>query len=625
MAVKFYVILLIICIFCSGEIIYSQNTNGTQDVQLSVTKSIEQTKIEAELNKLKKEDRAENLSGIIELNSKLEKITGTGRIEMGSLINTGNYGSLIRFNPQPGTGGFTDDITNTRIYTNDNRKIKGIAAAIEQRGSTAGKLWSVVIYSADSLSPDTLKVYYSVNNGLSWNLFVSGNIRPGDFVTPDDMDMELVENTTGQKYLWVAFGFKQSSGRKAVGSFVLQVPNLNGTFFNLMEWASGDSTKNFYNIRLTSDNARYAATPYIFIACSFDSTDGSGNRVNSQKFARILSPYSLTNPAISYMQPKYYWYENSSSYPRTSYTDIAYFNNGGEDSVEVSFCGVPDSTKIYFAKSDINGNPPVSSNGAGGNIGGSEPGSYKTNARLSSNGNENGSIVCVFRQNSGANRNVKWFSTSNFGNFASGFSESSLLGSSVNQNYSPEIIGVRNGNTHYITFLTKAAEDSIHFIAMNSAGLLNHTFRMNYFTASDVIAPKPLFRYQNNDSCFMIYSEEGPKNLISTAGCSGNPIGLINNQLPAEYALLQNYPNPFNPTTTITFSIPGKAFVKLTVYDVQGKEVAVLADSEYLPGRHEFVFNANGLASGVYFYKLDAAKGGSESGYTEIKKMVLLK
>ncbi len=617
---KFYVILhslALLVLFQSYCI--SQNTTGKKVSSIQSIKSEKQLKIENELKKLKHEDKTENLVKIIELNSHLEKITGSGKTEMGCLIKENNYGSLIRFSTQPSSGGFTDDITNTRIYTNDNRKIKGIAAAIEQRGATAGKIWSVVIYSADSLSPDTLKVYYSVNNGLSWNLFVSGNIRPGDFVTPDDMDMELVENTTGQKYLWVAFGFKQPSGRKAVGSFILQVPVLNGTFFNLMEWAQGDSTKNFYNIRLTSDNARYSATPYIFIACSFDSTDGAGNLVNSQKFARILSPYSLTNPSFSYMTPKYYWYENSSSYQRTSFTDIAYFNNGGEDSVEISFCGVPDSTKIYFAKSDINGIPPVTSIGAGGNIGGSDPTRYKTHARISSNGNDNGSIVCTFRQFSSGNWNVKYFSSSIYGNFTGSFNESPLLGSLANPNYMPEIIGVRNGNTHYITFLTSSVEDSIHFIAMNNTSILNHVYRMNYFSASEVIAPKPLFRYQASDSCLMVYPEDGPKNMISSAGCQGAPIGMINNQLPAEYSLQQNYPNPFNPSTRINFSIPQKAYVKMTVYDVQGKEVAVLADSEYFQGTFELTFNAASLASGVYFYKLQAG------GYSEIKKMVLLK
>ena len=628
MVFKFYVHFLMICsFFISTTALYAQNTTGNFETPVRFKKSENQVEIEQELKRLKKQDRAENLTKIIELNRQLEEITGTGKTETGSLQDGNNYGSLITFH-QPSMGGFTDDIRNTRIYTDGNRKIKGIAAAIEQRGSTAGKLWSIVVYSADSLSPDTLEVYYSLNNGVSWNMYVSGNIRPGDFITPDDLDMELIENNSGQKYLWVAFGFQRVSGRKAVGAFVLQVPSLNGNFFNMIEWPASDSIKSYYNIRLTSDNAQYAGTPYIYIACSFDSVDGGGSKVNSQKFARILNPYSMVNPVFSFMAPKYYWYENSGAITRQTYTDIAYFNNGGEDSVEVSFCGVADSTKLYFAKSDILGNPPVSSIGAGGNIGGSNPNSIKTHAKLSSNGNNSGSVVCTFRELNNGLWNVKWFSSANFGNFESGFSDSPLLGSTVNTNYAPEIIGVRNGSTHYISFFTDAPEDSIHFVSMNSGGLLNHVFKMNYYTGSSVIAPKPLFRYQTGDSCLLIYSEEGPKNMISSAGCTGAPIGLIhlNNELPSEFRLMQNYPNPFNPVTKITFSVPTKAYINLKVYDVQGKEVAVLADSEYNSGNYEVSFDASLLASGVYFCRLDAREAGNAAGgFTDIKKMVLLK
>ena len=161
---KFYGIFTIICIFCIASAnLNSQNTKVPGNFVTDVKKSDKQIEIESELKRLKKQDETENLSKIIELNKQLEKITGTGKTETGSLMDGNNYGSLINFH-QPSMGGFTDDIQNTRIYTDGNRKIKGIAAAIEQRGSTAGKLWSVVIYSADSLSPDTLKVYYSVAN-----------------------------------------------------------------------------------------------------------------------------------------------------------------------------------------------------------------------------------------------------------------------------------------------------------------------------------------------------------------------------------------------------------------------------------------------------------------------------
>jgi hypothetical protein len=69
-------------------------------------------------------------------------------------------------------------------------------------------------------------------------------------------------------------------------------------------------------------------------------------------------------------------------------------------------------------------------------------------------------------------------------------------------------------------------------------------------------------------------------------------------------ALSQNYPNPFNPTTTIKFQIPGSQFTTLKVYNVLGKEVAVLLEENLPAGEHTVQFNAASLASGVYFYSL---------------------
>lgn len=589
-------------------------------------KSSLQLSYERGLNRLKQEDRVENISKIVELNGKLESLTGNGRTDLVQINSRGEKGGMISFQPPfNNEGSVTDDIQNSRIYTDPNRKVKGIAASIEQRGLTAGKMWSIVLYEADPVTPDTFIVYYSLNGGSSWNEFVSGNIRPGDKVIQDDLDMELVENNTGQKYLWVAFGFRQANGSGSIGAFILQVPALNGAFINMLEWPARDSTKNYYNVRLCSDNAKYAATPYVFIACSFDSLSGNGSRVNSQKFARILSPYSISNPAISYMAPSFYWYENSAA-PRFTYTDAAFFSNGGADSVILSFCGVSDTGKLFFAKCDILGNPPVTSNGAGANIGGSEPNAPKTWARLSSNGNDNGNIVCTFRQYISGNWMVKWFSSGSCGNFSAPFNESSLYGSTANQNSKPEIIGVRNGSTHYITYVTSSAEDSIRFISMNHTSVLNTVSRMNYYPVSDSVVPKPVFRFTSGDSCICVYSEEGPLNFISASGCSGAPIGILSNQYPSGFVLNQNYPNPFNPSTTIKFSIPERGKVKLTVFDVSGKQAAVLTDRVTAAGSYEVTFDAGGLASGVYFYRLEVRSNGtSEGGYTEIKKMVLLK
>jgi hypothetical protein len=89
--------------------------------------------------------------------------------------------------------------------------------------------------------------------------------------------------------------------------------------------------------------------------------------------------------------------------------------------------------------------------------------------------------------------------------------------------------------------------------------------------------------------------------------------------LPTDYALHQNYPNPFNPSTTIRFGLPEAARVRLTVYDLLGREVEVLADERLRAGVHEYQFNAARLASGPYFYVLAA------NGERFANKMLLVK
>ena len=91
------------------------------------------------------------------------------------------------------------------------------------------------------------------------------------------------------------------------------------------------------------------------------------------------------------------------------------------------------------------------------------------------------------------------------------------------------------------------------------------------------------------------------------------------NLKPEIFELYQNYPNPFNPSTIIRYSIPKKSNVSLKVYDLLGKEIATLVNSEKLPGNYEVEFSAYGLASGVYFYKLNA------DNFSKIKKLMILK
>ena len=109
-----------------------------------------------------------------------------------------------------------------------------------------------------------------------------------------------------------------------------------------------------------------------------------------------------------------------------------------------------------------------------------------------------------------------------------------------------------------------------------------------------------------------------------------NAIHTVSSEIPKQFSLSQNYPNPFNPTTKIKFAIPKESFVKITIFDIPGREVSTLVNEELKTGIYEVDFSATGggnnLSSGVYFYKLIASQAGSSTGdYVETKKMILLK
>jgi len=77
-------------------------------------------------------------------------------------------------------------------------------------------------------------------------------------------------------------------------------------------------------------------------------------------------------------------------------------------------------------------------------------------------------------------------------------------------------------------------------------------------------------------------------------------------EVPVRYMLEQNYPNPFNPTTVVRYQVPVASTVRLVVYDILGRELSVLVNERKAPGSYSVKFDASGLASGVYLYRLQA-------------------
>ncbi|NWG27512.1 MAG: T9SS type A sorting domain-containing protein [Ignavibacteriaceae bacterium] len=115
----------------------------------------------------------------------------------------------------------------------------------------------------------------------------------------------------------------------------------------------------------------------------------------------------------------------------------------------------------------------------------------------------------------------------------------------------------------------------------------------------------------------LIYEWEEPGYFYSLKGCivEGDTFGIITNvelkrdKIPRDFTIKQNYPNPFNPSTTIEFILPEEAEISLRIYDILGRQVSIIYEGVKEAGIHRYHWNASGLASGIYFCRLNAFEG----------------
>jgi len=192
--------------------------------------------------------------------------------------------------------------------------------------------------------------------------------------------------------------------------------------------------------------------------------------------------------------------------------------------------------------------------------------------------------------------------------------------------------------------LNTPLNDSAYIYCDNTSGLwyrhsrdtynfANHTYTAEIFGWSSYFESFNYHIYAvniglayHNTRGLMSYYEEVLKGCIINSVIIGDtafPVGInnVNSEIPEIFSLSQNYPNPFNPTTKIKFDISGSSAAQtfLYVYDLIGREIAVLVNQHLKPGTYEVDFDGSNLPSGVYYYKLESG------GFIETKKMVLIK
>ncbi len=184
-----------------------------------------------------------------------------------------------------------------------------------------------------------------------------------------------------------------------------------------------------------------------------------------------------------------------------------------------------------------------------------------------------------------------------------------------------------SGDRFYVdAVLTKGGIDNIS-VAVGAVAISAAASSYTQFSAT--------FTYITSDipdTCYIQISIVGPGTGAQSSPHAGSYYLLddltfsgstdVENQsslVPVAMNLNQNYPNPFNPSTTISYSLSKASYVKLRVFNILGKELTTLVDGFQSAGNHSARFLASNMASGVYFYRLEA------EGYTAMKQMLLVK
>jgi len=273
--------------------------------------------------------------------------------------------------------------------------------------------------------------------------------------------------------------------------------------------------------------------------------------------------------------------------------------DGGNSWVQQFNYGPNNPHKIFFINTDTG----WTSNGSGRKL-------YKT-----INGGMNWNLQYTFSSDIGD----VFFNNSN-----EGFISSARMYKSTNggNNWTQSQSDVAGDKIDFVSDLTGWAGVNFFLVSKTTDGGINW-----YYQSS------PIFNNSSINGVDSLRAWAGGNGLVRTTDGGGLVmiVKQISTEIPSGFTLYQNYPNPFNPVTNLEFEIPASrgelklGIVSLKVYDMLGKEVAVIVKSKLNPGTYKYEFDGSNFTSGIYFYRIEISDEKSNIINSETKKMILTK
>ncbi|HRJ85684.1 MAG TPA: T9SS type A sorting domain-containing protein [Ignavibacteria bacterium] len=598
-----------------ANIFYSNSSDGSTSNPVSTSNQPQEQQFTAEkqtlLNQLRTARLNNDLVQASQLRNRLDEIDGLTAYTPVEITNPDNNPIKQKFVTMNTRVPFMQE-SDFSVSTISTAAIWGVATASSNRTSTIFAATSEYVNGGG----DIIKIFVSYNGGSSWVLkYTYNGFNAAVDCRAGEIDIEpIISGNDTIVYCAVGINYNSHAWSTMI------VANIGTGVGAGYTWSFGgynNANVNYYNPKVTSDNTTYTSASYVYMTSSFDS---AGTVRYTSRYLLVTSPFTTT-PVFTYRQPNapngFWWQSNGISSSAYLHQDICYYNNGTVDRIYIVYnhAGTATDKSVFIAWSNDYGVTV----GSGNTLSLTEATNI-LGAVCAANGGTSRTTMAIGYRLQYANEWDYRIQYSAGGGTTTGMFTGQYIEYTGDTTMLISLQAIDLANGRFVT--GSARNGGEHYYRSFNGTTLGNPLQTNNITG-DVTYGGCRAGYWNSpnpDSCIVVWSPNlGSGAYCSRLICSTVGVEPTGNEVPAEFSLKQNYPNPFNPVTNIKFSIPRSSFVKITVFDITGREVAKLVNENMNAGSYTVDFDASDLATGVYLYRIDA------DGFTAVKKMMLIK